>query len=106
MQSENGRKRSRASAVVLGLVIALLGWSFADGGVRVLRKWDAIGAAYAACGVVWVAAGGSMAVCGLWTSLARGSRIARWIAAGATFVAGATAVAGTATYVIPCAGPS
>jgi hypothetical protein len=106
MQSENGRARRRPAAIALGLVTAMLGWSFAAGGIGVLQKWDVIGAAYAACGIVWVVSGGLMTTCGIWAGLARGSRIVRLVAAGATFAAGATAVAGTATYVIPCAGPS
>ena len=78
-----------------------------SGGILALQKWDAISAGFALCAVLWTAAGAAMIVCGIWSGLARGgARMPRWIAAGATFVAGATAVIGTATYVIPCAGPS
>ena len=101
------KRGARGSRMVLGLAFALIGWSFLSGGIQALQKWDAISAGFALCGVLWIAAGAAMMIGGFWSGLAGdASRMPRWIAAGATFVAGATAVIGTATYVIPCAGPS
>jgi hypothetical protein len=91
----------------LAVVMVFFGVLVLGAGRQTLGHWASIGAAYAACGVIWSLAGPAMVLAGLWSlgSLGR-HRIPVWIGSAAAVVAGAVLVAGVLTYVIPCSGPS
>ena len=92
---------------VLGLLIALLGYMVFNNGLAAARLWSAIGAAFAACGVIWIVTGIAMMLCGSWSAASRWwRRIPMWIGGAAGAIAGATTLIGVVTYVIPCSGPT
>ncbi len=92
---------------VLGLLVALLGLMVLRDGLAAVRLWSAISVAFAVCGVIWIATGVAMMLCGLWTAaLPWRLRIPRWIGGAAGALAGATVLVGVFTYVIPCSGPA
>jgi hypothetical protein len=94
-------------SALLGVVIALLGFSLLRSGQQVVLEWPSISVAYAACGISWIIGAAAMIMGGLWVlgSLGR-HRIALWAGALGSVLAGASLVIGVLTYVVPCSGPS
>ncbi len=89
--------------LLLGGVMLALGCLVAIAGRNVLRLWPSISTAYAACGVLWIAAGPVMALAGLWVlgSLGR-HRLPLRVGGVALLLSGGIWVAGAITFVIPC----
>jgi hypothetical protein len=102
------RKAMRiAAAAVVAAVMIFFGYVVSHAGYQILREWRSIGAAYAACGVLWILAGPAMLVAGLWVLASLGRhRIPLWLGGTAAVAAGAVLVAGVLTHVVPCSGPS
>ena len=89
-----------AGAIFFGFLIFKAGYS-------TLREWRAIGAAFAACGVLWILSGPAMFAGGSWVLASLGRRsIPFWITGAACVVAGGTLLVGVLTHVVPCSGPS
>jgi hypothetical protein len=104
-QSQKARR-----IVVMSLVAAVtifFGFLISREGYSILREWRAIGAAYAACGVLWILSGPAMFAGGSWVLASLGRRATPlWLAGAASVVAGGTLVVGVLTHVVPCSGPS
>ncbi len=91
---------------LIGGFLAFFGFVILNGGYSIVRLWPRIRLIYAACGILWLAAGAAMILTGLWL-LAAGRRSVALRAGGvAAVLAGGSLVAGILTYVIPCSGPS
>lgn len=91
---------------MIGGFLAFFGFVILNGGYGILRQWPQIGLTYAACGVLWLAAGAAMILTGLWLLAAGRRSVALWAGGAAAVLAGGSVVAGVLTYVIPCSGPS
>jgi hypothetical protein len=104
-------QKQKARRIILMLLVAagtiVFGFVVFQAGYDTLHEWRAIGAALAACGVLWVLSGPAMLVGGSWVlaSLAR-RPTPLWLAGTASVVAGGVLVAGVLARVIPCSGPS
>ncbi len=101
------RKKVRmCAAVVLSLFLLYRGLLILDLGTRVLRQWDAVSAAYGACGLVWTVTGPAMLVAGALLLASLGRRtLSWWIAGGAAVLAGFVLAGGVLAHVVPCASP-
>jgi hypothetical protein len=94
------------AATIVAAVMMLFGIFVFGAGRQTLRHWSSIGAAYAACGVVWILAGPAMFIAGLWVLASRGRhRMPLWMGGLSAVLAGAVLVVGVLTYVVPCSGP-
>jgi hypothetical protein len=102
------RKFIRAAGiVVLASPMLLFGILIAAEGQRIVGKWSSIGGLYAVCGLLWLAAGPTMLVSGLWVLASLGrNRIPLWIGGTAAVLSGGLLIAGVLTYVVPCSGPA
>jgi hypothetical protein len=107
MAETPSKRSSSAPFALLGLAVAVLGFSILNSGRGVVDKWSQISAAYAACGVLWIICGALMSVGGLWVLASFGThRLPLWLGAIGSVVAGASVVIGVLTSVVPCSGPS
>ena len=107
MEVAPSKPGSSAPFALMGLLIAVLGFSLGLNGKNVVSQWSQISAAYAACGVLWIICGALMTVGGLWVLVSLGRhRIPLWLGASGSAVAGASLIIGVLTYVVPCSGPS
>jgi hypothetical protein len=96
-----------ARSLIDGAGLVLAGGLIAIHGYRVLRPWSSISAAYAGCGVLWLAAALAMLVGGAWVLGAGGRRhLPLRIGGVALLLAGGTWIAGALTSVIPCTASS
>lgn len=104
------RSQKARRIVVMSLVAAgtiFFGFLVSQAGYSTLREWRAIGAAYAACGVLWILSGPTMFVGGSWVLASLGRRqTPLWMAGAGSVLAGAVLVVGVLTHVVPCSGPS
>ena len=106
METHSQKVRRIVSMCCLSATVIFFGFLISQAGYSTLREWRAIGAAYAACGALWVLSGPAMFVGGLWVLTSLGRRPAPlWVAGAASVVAGGVLVVGVLTHVVPCSGP-
>lgn len=107
METQSQKARRIVAMSCVAAVTIFFGFLISRAGYSTLREWRAIGAAYAACGVLWILSGPAMFAGGAWVLASLGRRAAPlWMAGAASVVAGGVLVAGVLTYVIPCSGPT
>jgi hypothetical protein len=107
METSAQKRRPIVVSSLMAAWMLFFGILVSRGGYGTIRGWRFIGAAYAACGVLWMLSGPAMLVAGLWVLATLGQhRIALWMGGAAAAVAGAVLVAGVLTHVVPCSGPS
>jgi hypothetical protein len=97
----------RGRSVLLGVVIAFLGFLILNNARALAFGNLPIGAAFRAINVAWLITGAGMLAGGARMLGSRGtSHLALWIAGAASAASGVILIAGVLTYVIPCSGPS
>lgn len=107
METQSQKVRRIVMMLLMAAVTMFFGFAVSQGGYSTLREWRAIGAAYAACGVLWILSGPAMFVGGSWVLTSLGRRPTPfWLAGAASVVAGGSLVVGVLTHVVPCSGPS
>ncbi len=95
------------AAILLAALMLMFGFPIAAAGYSALRNWSFLGAAFAACGALWIVTGPAMLLGGFWLLGTLGRNpIPLWIGGVAAALSGGSMVAGVLTYVIPCSGPS
>jgi hypothetical protein len=97
----------RRRSVLLGVVIAFLGFLILNNARALAFGNLPISATFRVINVAWLITGAGMLAGGVWMLGTRGtSRVALWIAGATSAASGVILITGVLTYVIPCTGPS